>query len=179
MFRKIKKRRASALTNYRKRIRMLNSGIDRLVVRRSNRGVIAQLVGFDQKGDRILASAYSKELKAFGWEPRSNIPTAYLTGFLLAQKAGKLGVKKCILDIGLYKPIKSSVIFSAAKGAADNGMPMQGAVEVDEKRISGIHIREYAKSSSAGKFTSYKEAGFDVSNIDAVFEEAKKKIKAK
>lgn len=179
MFRKIKKRRIRALTNYRKRIMMLKGGIDRLVVRRSNRGVIAQLVRFDIKGDKILASAYSKELGKYGWSPRSNVPTAYLTGFLLAQKSRQSGVEKCILDIGLYKPIKSSIVFSAAKGAVDNGMPVLGEIAADEKRISGIHIQEYAKTAKAkgaNQFSAYAKSGFDVSSINALFEEAKKKI---
>jgi large subunit ribosomal protein L18 len=179
MFRNIKRRRSTSLTNYKKRITMLKSGIDRVVVRRSNRGITAQVVRFDLKGDKILSSAYSRELKAFGWAPKANIPTAYLTGFLLAQKAKGAGIEKCILDIGLYKPIKSSVVFSAAKGAMDNGMPLQGSIEVDEKRLSGSHIGEYAKSAKGEVFSAYKKEGFDVSKISESFEEAKKRIKAK
>ena len=180
MFRNTKRRRREALTNYKKRITMLKGGMDRLVVRKSNRGIIAQLVSFDLKGDRILASAYSGELKPMGWQPRANTPTAYLTGFLLAQKSKKLGVEKCILDIGLYKPIKSSVVFSAAKGALDNGMPVIGKIEADEKRISGLHIMAYAKSAKReNQFSSYKKSGFDVSNMASAFEGAKKKITEK
>ncbi len=59
----------------------------RVVVRKSNRGISMQVVEYDRSGDKIIASSNSKELKGMGWEPRCNIPTAYLTGMLLGKQA--------------------------------------------------------------------------------------------
>jgi len=181
MVRIIKNRRKRALTDYRSRLTMLKSGMDRVVIRKSNRSITAQVSRFGQKGDIIVAMAHSSELKGFGWEPRANIPTAYLTGFLLAQKAKALGLGDCILDIGLYKPLKSSVVFSAAKGCIDNGMKIRGTFDVDMGRISGSHISAYAKSVKQGspQFSVYKKSNFDTSKIGEVFDEVKKKIMSK
>ena len=81
MYRMVRRRRRTATTNYPKRIRELKGGMPRLVVRKSNRGVLLQVVNYEENGDKVVASATSKELKKMGWEPRCNIPTAYLTGF--------------------------------------------------------------------------------------------------
>ena len=62
-----------------------------------------------------------------GWEPRCNIPTAYLTGLLLAKK----WKGEATLDIGLYKPVKGSVVFAAAKGAQDGGLKLGANIEID------------------------------------------------
>ncbi|MGC8478656.1 MAG: 50S ribosomal protein L18 [Candidatus Micrarchaeia archaeon] len=177
----IKKRRKSALTNYKRRIKLLKSGLDRVVIRKSNRAITMQVARFDQKGDIVLTSARSSELKQMGWEPRANVPTAYLTGYLLAQKAKPLGLKECILDIGISKPMKSSLAFSAAKGCLDNGLNIRGSFEVDPARLAGSHISEYAKSASldSKQFSSYKKSGFDVSKVGQIFEEVKKKIVSK
>ncbi|MEM3227484.1 MAG: 50S ribosomal protein L18 [Candidatus Micrarchaeaceae archaeon] len=181
MIRFIKKRRREALTNYKRRISLLKSGLDRVVVRKGNRSIIVQVARFAPHGDIIVASAHSSELKALGWEPRANMPTAYLTGFLLAQKSKGFGLGNCILDIGLYKPIKSSVVFSAAKGCIDNGMKIAGSFEVDAGRISGAHISAYAKTikQPSTQFSMYTKSNFDVSRIAEVFEEVKKRITEK
>jgi large subunit ribosomal protein L18 len=170
--RMIRRRRASAETDYNKRIKELKGGIPRLVVRKSNRNVLAQIVEYKEDGDKIVASANSKELRGVKWEPRCNIPTAYLTGMLLSRKWAKGDV---VLDLGLYKPIKGSVVFAAAKGAQDGGMKVRGEMAVNADRISGSHIESYAKGNKE-RFSGYSKAGFDVSSMKARFEEAKKGI---
>ena len=92
-----------------------------------------------------MASATSKELKKMGWEPRCNIPTAYLTGLLLAKK----WKGEATLDIGLYKPVKGSVVFAAAKGAQDGGLKLGANIEIDAARLSGGHIENYSKTEPA------------------------------
>ncbi len=170
-------RRSDASTNYAKRIAMLKSGMPRVVVRKSNRQILVQLVGYKENGDVVLASAGSKELKKMGWEPRSNIPTAYLTGMLLAKKAKKLAEKGCILDIGLYRPVQGSVEFAAAKGSKDGGMALRFNAEFDASRITGAHIAKYAAMKPKGsQFASYVKSGFDVAKISDAFETVKKKI---
>ncbi len=169
--RSIRDRRRAAKTDYSKRMRLLKGGIPRLVVRRSNRGIRVQVIEYSASGDKTIASASSKELKAAGWEPRSNIPTAYLTGFLLGGKVKGRGME-FILDTGLYKPIKGSIIFAAAKGFKDSGANLRGSIEFDEKRLSGSHIASYA-GTAQDKFPGYAKAGFDVKRISEKFESVK------
>jgi large subunit ribosomal protein L18 len=173
----LRSRRREAITNYKKRVAMLKSGIPRVVVRKSNRQITAQLIGYKENGDIVLASANSKELKGMGWEPRSNMPTAYLTGMLLAKKAKKLAEKGCTLDIGLARPVKNSVVFAAAKGSQDGGLSIRFNAEIDANRIKGAHIARYAAMKhQAQQFTHYAKAGFDVAKIGDTFETVKKKI---
>lgn len=178
----VKKRRRDSLTDYSKRVALLMGNMPRIVVRKSNRSITTQIVTFEAKGDKVLTSVSSKELKKMSWEPRSNIPTAYLTGLLLAHKAKKLDLKEIVLDIGLYKPAKSSVIFAAAKGAADGGLKVLNTIEFDEKRLKGTHIAEYAKLIKSDneiykkQFSGYTENKFDVEKLDEHFETTKKKI---
>lgn len=179
MHRMIRRRKRTSTTNYRKRIAQLKSGMKRVVVRKSNRAITMQVVQYDINGDKVLASVNSKELGALGWEPRSNIPTAYLTGMLLANKL-KDKSSDFILDIGLYRPVSGSVIFAAAKGFKDNGANLHSNIEVDEKRISGEHIAEYASKAEEQtyktRFSAYIKSGFDVKSIKQKFEAAKKQI---
>lgn len=179
MYRRIRHRRRSATTNYKKRIAALKGGMERVVVRKSNKGISMQIVEYDINGDKVVASANSKELKSKGWEPRCNIPTAYLTGMLLAQKA-KDKKADFILDIGLYRPVKSSVIFAAAKGFQDAGANLHATIEFDAARLSGAHIATYAKSIDQKdyetRFSSYVKSGFDAKEISKKFETVKSQL---
>lgn len=183
VYKAIKKRRRLALTDYSKRIAMLKSDLPRMVVRRSNRGILAQVVVFQPEGDRVLTSVSSKMLGKFDWQPRSNTPTAYLTGLMLAKRAKKLEIKELVLDIGLSKPGRSAVAFAAAKGAADGGLPVLNGITIDEKRLRGGHIADYAKSikgkpEAVRQFSGYAEQKVDPEKIGEMFENAKKKIMA-
>jgi len=93
------KRRRLGLTNYKKRIALVKSGLDRVVVRKSNRNIIGQVVRYNEKGDLVLAHVNSKELLKYNWPVRANKPTAYLTGLLLAKKYKQ--DEELVLDIGL------------------------------------------------------------------------------
>ena len=96
----------------------------------------------------MLASAHTKQLvRDFGWRGAcGNIPAAYLTGLLAGLRAVNNGIKKAVLDIGLFSPIKGSRVFAALKGAIDAGMEIPCSEEVlpDEDRILGKHIADYA-----------------------------------
>ncbi|MFC1648994.1 50S ribosomal protein L18 [Nanoarchaeota archaeon] len=134
------KRRRQSKTNYKKRLELLKSGKPRLVVRRTNTRLIAQVVKYDDKGDKVLVTVTSSELKDLGWKGSlKSIPAAYLTGRLLAKKAN---VKEAILDIGLHTPVKGSRIFAVAKGALDGGLrlPVGENIFPSQERIEGQHI---------------------------------------
>jgi large subunit ribosomal protein L18 len=183
-YRMIKKRRRMAVTDYKKRVALLLGGMPRVVIRKSNRNITMQIITFQPAGDRIVVGVNSNELAKYDWAPRSNTPTAYLTGLALAQKAKKLNVGETVIDIGIYKPGKSSVIFAAAKGAVDGGLKIRNSIVFDEKRLNGTHISEYAKLIKSDnqrysrQFSGYQEAKFNVENMDSLFENSKKKIMA-
>ena len=78
------RRRREGRTDYRLRRRLVVSGRVRLVVRGSLRHMTVQVTRAGLKGDEVVASAHSSELREFGWKgPTGNIPAAYLTGLLL------------------------------------------------------------------------------------------------
>ena len=173
-YKMIRRRKRQAVTDYKKRIEMLKGDMPRVVVRKSNKGVLVQLVGYQTSGDKVLTSISSNALRKYQWAPRNNIPTAYLTGLMLAQAAKKLDVNEVVLDIGLAKPGKFSVVFAAGKGAADGGLKLLNGIEFDEKRLSGAHIADYAKSGRS--FPGYDKEKFDPKTIVERFTETKKKI---
>ncbi|OYT43587.1 50S ribosomal protein L18 [Candidatus Bathyarchaeota archaeon ex4484_40] len=83
------RRRREGKTDYRLRLRLVRSGLPRLVVRGSLRNMLVQVVEADIVGDRVVASAHSRELvRDYGWRgPCGNLPAAYLTGLLCGYKA--------------------------------------------------------------------------------------------
>jgi len=181
------KRRRKGLTNYYKRIKMLKSGKPRLVVRRTTKHVIAQLVIAKPQGDVTLVAAHSKELvKKFGWlGSTNNTPASYLVGLIIGYKSQIVGVKEAILDIGLFRAIKGARVFAVAKGAIDAGLyiPCGEDILPDESRIRGEHIASYAKilsSSSPEKyqqqFSLYIKKGLPPEKLPEHFEEVKKAI---
>lgn len=139
--------RRKAKTNYRKRIRVLLTDKPRLVVRKSLKNIAMQIIEYDEKGDKVLASAHSTELAKHGWTlSRSNVPAAYLTGLLLGKKAKEKGITSAVLDIGRNVSIYGSKIYSALKGAVDAGLDVPHSPEIFPKddRIKGGHIAKYS-----------------------------------
>ncbi len=137
------KRAREGKTNYRKRLKLLISKKPRLVVRKSLKYIRAQIIEFDKKGDKTIASAFSKELKKFGWEHSfKNLPACYLTGLLIGKRAVEKGIKEAILDTGLHPSTKGSRIYACVKGALDAGLkvPISEEVLPSEERIRGEHI---------------------------------------
>jgi large subunit ribosomal protein L18 len=127
---------------------MLKSKMLRVVVRRSNRNLVLQLIQYHADGDKVLLAADSKELKKFGWVVNAgNTPVAYLTGFLMAKKALKKGLNEGIFDVGLHKMSKGSRIYGALKGLIDGGLKVPCSEEIfpAEDRYTGKHIENYAK----------------------------------
>jgi large subunit ribosomal protein L18 len=176
------RRRRLNLTNYRKRLAMLKSEVPRLVVRKTNRSIIVQLIQFTPKFDKTLVAANSVELKSAGWHPKANLPTAYLTALLCAERAKGAKLENAILDIGLQTASKGAFMFAALKGALDGGLKIPvGEVAFDEARISGKHIAEYAKKIAGSdaykrQFGDYIKAGAKPEHLDAQFAEVKKKV---
>lgn len=151
------KRRRQGKTDYYARKRLTvqaknkyNTPKYRLIVRFTNKDVIAQIAYSRIVGDVVVASAYAHELPRYGIKVGlTNYAAAYATGLLLARrhlKALKLdelykGVDEvngedynaevegdnpnpfmAVLDVGLARTSTGAKIFAVMKGVADGGI---------------------------------------------------------
>ncbi|HKZ93937.1 MAG TPA: 50S ribosomal protein L18 [Candidatus Bathyarchaeia archaeon] len=180
------RRRRQGKTDYQQRRGLVLSGLPRFIVRGSLRNMTAEIVKAEVGGDKVVAYAHSAELaKNYGWlGATGNIPSAYLTGLLCGFKALNQGVEQAVLDVGLHNPSKGSRIFGALKGVLDAGLkvPSDKAMLPDEKRISGLHVVEYAKLLSSNpevyqkRFSAQISKGLKPEGLSAHFEQVKEKI---
>lgn len=144
------RRRREGKTDYSGRLALLKSGEKRLVVRRKNSQIIAQIVEYEPMGDKMVVNTTSLELKKYGYKGHAgNACAAYLTGFLCGRKALKKGVKEAVLDIGRHSPVRGSNVFAALGGAVDAGIKIPHSDEIvpNEERTRGKKIEEYRKIS--------------------------------
>jgi large subunit ribosomal protein L18 len=139
------RRRRELRTDYYTRKKLLTARETRAVVRRSSKNISIQFVDFAMEGDKIIASATTKELKAMGWEYScSSIPAAYLVGYLAGKRAVKEGIEYAVLDIGMQHVQHGGVLFATVAGMTDAGLEIPCSEEVlpDEDRLKGKHIDE-------------------------------------
>ena len=138
------RRRREGITDYRKRLSLLKSRKTRIVVRNSLSHIRVQFVEYEEKGDKILTSAISKELVSlYNWKhSTSTTPAAYLTGLLAGKRAFDLKIKEGILDLGRQIPTSGSKNFAAVKGIIDAGVtcPHNEEKLPDETRLMGEHL---------------------------------------
>lgn len=169
------RRRREGKTDYKARRKMTtqdkskyNTPKYRLVVRRTNRFIICQIVYATIVGDRVMTQATSKELPKYGIKAGlANFAAAYATGLLVARRLlNKLGLEdsfegveecdgeefhiedeveeddrqpfKAILDVGLQRTTVGAKIFAALKGAADGGLHIPHS----NKRFPGYRAPE-------------------------------------
>jgi len=141
------RRRREGKTDYVKRLAILKSGLPRMVIRRTNRYIVVQFIKFRQEGDEVVAYAFSKELRKYGW-PYSgkSLPAAYLTGYLAGLRAKEAGIERAVLDLGRYPSTRGSRLYAALKGALDAGIEVPHSPEIlpEEDRIKGEHISSWA-----------------------------------
>lgn len=137
------RRRKEGKTDFRQRLRLLLSQKPRVVVRKSLKHIVVQLVYPGEQGDITLSSAISSELKKFGLKRTGNTSAAYLTGLLFGLRATKVA-KEAVLDIGLHTSSPGSKIYAALKGMTDAGMsiPHDPVMFPPEERIKGENIAE-------------------------------------
>ncbi len=189
MSRKIKtirfRRKREGKTDFKKRLKLLSSPTPRLVVRKTNKNITAQIINFNENGDRVLIAVSSRELIKYGWKAsRSNLSAAYLTGLLCGVKAKDKKLGKIIFDMGLYKPINGSLCYATLKGAVDAGLDIAYSEKIfpKEERVKGTHIEKYAQLLSKNKekyekqFSSYIKNNIKPEEITKLFEDVKKKI---
>lgn len=150
------RRKRAGKTNYKKRLELLKSGQNRLVVRRTNKYILLQVVSYHSDGDKVVVGLTSKALDAFGWtHSKKNLSACYLAGLLLAKKASEKKVTSAILDLGLQTPAKGSKLYAALKGAIDGGLQIASSDSVfpSEDRLVGKHVDEKLEAD----FTKVKE----------------------
>lgn len=181
------KRKREGKTDYKARLKLLSSKKVRLAIRKKTNIIIVQLIQYSPKGDKVLVSATTSDLRKLGWSYHvNNLPSSYLVGYLLGFKAQSHKIKSAILDIGLHSSLKGSSIYAALKGVVDAGLeiPVDEKVLPSEDRIKGKHIQEYAlkmgnSENYKKQFSRYIKQNVKPEDISKSFELVKKKIESK
>jgi len=157
------RRRREGKTDYQARRRLIlqdknkyNTPKYRLVVRFSNKNVVAQMVRAKIEGDYVYTAAYGHELTRYGIPVgHSNYAAAYAVGLLLARRTlAKFGLADkyqgqtvangedynvepvadgprplhAILDTGLKRTSTGSRVFATLKGCVDGGIDIPHSV---------------------------------------------------
>ncbi|MFQ6085776.1 MAG: 50S ribosomal protein L18 [Candidatus Bathyarchaeia archaeon] len=180
------RRRRTGKTHYGRRKKLIQSRLPRLVLRISNKHTAVQFIEAKIVGDRVLASAHSRNLREFGWRgPCNNMPAVYLTSLLASLRARGEGIRKAILDIGLRSPTSGAKVFASLKAASEAGLDMSYDSKVlpTEERITGQHIAQYAKLLSGDsnlykrQFGGYLKRNLEPEDLPKHFSEVREKIK--
>lgn len=146
------RRRREGKTDYKARLGMLKSGMPRIVIRKTNRYVLLQLVESREAKDYVLCVASSSELLKHGWPDSAkgslkSVPAAYLAGYLLGSKIKKLNksnISEAIADTGLARSTKGSRIYAAVKGLIDAGIKLPCSKDIlpSDDRLNGKHMKK-------------------------------------
>lgn len=98
------------ITNYRKRFGLLKSGFKRIVLRKTNRYLIVQLINFNSTGDLIQNHLNSKMYSSLkiGFK---NILVSYIMGIKLGLLLQNVPENSLIFDIGQRRPLKGKPFF--------------------------------------------------------------------
>ncbi len=142
------RRKREGKTDYRLREKLLKSKKTRVAIRKSNKHVIVQFIESRLGGDLTHVQVKSVNLKKYGWNvATSNLPAAYLTGYLAGLLAKKNGINEAIFDIGLNTRVYGTRIYAALKGVIDAGVdvPHDPVIFPAEERIKGEHVAKYAE----------------------------------
>ena len=185
------RRRFEGKTDYHKRMKLLKSRKLRVVIRTSNNNIRVQVVQSKLGGDKVLISAFSKELSSkYGWNASTgNIPASYLTGYLAGLRAKNNNIQDAIFDLGIF--YHKNRVLASCKGVLDAGVQIPNKEEffpdnLDE-RIKGIHIENYAKNLRSDDpekyeqiFSGYlKKKKIDPLKMSQIFADSKKMIENK
>ncbi len=179
------RRRRNGTTDYASRKRLVLSGLPRLVVRPASKHITVQVIEAKAKGDVVLASAHSSELRKYSWRGAGgNVPAAYLTGSLAGYRARTKGVQTAVLDIGTRPVSIGSRMFAAMTGAVDSGLKVPHGDEIltAKDRLRGEHIAAFGKLLSQKpdlyqkRFSNYLKQNLKPEEIPAHFEEVREKI---
>jgi large subunit ribosomal protein L18 len=145
------RRKREGRTNYRKRLALLKSATPRLVIRRSNRYMLLQLVTYAPDGDTVLVTLSSQRLLAQGWSGSAkSVPAAYFAGVLLGRAAKAHGIAHAVVDIGMQRHRAGTRLCAAIKGAIDGGLdvPADEAIFPSSERLAGAHLQDAGKTAA-------------------------------
>lgn len=202
------RRRREGKTDYYARKRLVtqaknkyNAPKYRLVVRITNRDIIAQIIYARLQGDFVLTQARAAELPRYGIKHGlTNWAAAYATGLLVARRAlKKLGLDekyegqtapdgtlvltealdeedaprpfKAFLDVGLRRTSTGSRVFGVLKGASDGGI----YIPHSEKRFPGYDSEN--KTLDAEVLKKYIFGGHVAEYMESLEEEDDERFK--
>jgi large subunit ribosomal protein L18 len=142
-----KQRKQQRKTNYSKRLNLLKSNIERVIIRKTNNYLIVQIVESFEAKDKVIIGVTSKDLLSEGWPKNlegslKSLPASYLTGLLAGKKFKEKNKTQAIVDLGLQRNKHGGRIYAVLKGIVDAGIK----INVDEKvfpgeeRIKGKHL---------------------------------------
>lgn len=170
------KRRRAGKTDYYARKRLTtqaknkyNAPKYRLVVRFTNRDIIAQIVSSEITGDKVLVAAYAHELKAYGiTHGLTNWAAAYATGLLIARRA----LTKLKLDdtfTGVEEPDGEFTLTEAAEHDGEERRPFKVFLDVGLTRTStGARVFGAMKGASdGGLYIPHSEKRFPGYDIES------------
>ncbi len=186
----IPRRRRQGKTDYRKRRGIIASKRNFLTVSISNKHIYGQIHRASAKGDYTICSASSSDLLDIGgWRGSpKNIPSAYLTGYLLGKRSLGKDLNSVVYYSGVASYIHGSRIASLVKGAKDAGLDILVDDESlpDESRTKGEHIMIYArklesedKKSFNHSFSKILASGFSPFDYASQFEQTRKAIESR
>jgi len=182
------RRRREGKTDYYARKRLItqhkakyNAPKYRLVVRFTNRDIIVQIVSSEIIGDKVFASAYAHELKAYGIKHGlTNWAAAYATGLLCARRA----LKKLSLDDTFEGVAEATGEFNLTEVADADGesrRPFKVVLDAGLKRTStGSRVFGAMKGASDGGLliphSPNRFPGFDIETKELDAETLRKYI---
>ncbi len=174
-----KRRRTEGKTDYLKRIKMLKSGMPRVIFRKTNRYVIAQYVTSKEAQDKIEIGISSKKLKEYGWPDEfdgslKSISASYLTGLLIGKEITKKKLETPIVDFGMTRVLSKNRTFAFIKGLVDAGVEIKCPEEnfPDEERIEGKNMKkDFSKT--------FKEIKSKIDKSESKVHSEKKSVKKK
>ena len=145
----LKKRRKENRTDYHKRLNLLKGGTPRVVLRKTNRYLIAQYVSSKEAQDKVEFGITSKKLLNYGWPEDikgslKSISAAYLTGLLFGKQIIKKSKEKLlIIDFGMMRNLHKTRIYAFLKGLVDSGIHIKYKKDVfpSEESISGKQMK--------------------------------------
>ena len=145
----LKKRRKENRTDYHKRLNILKGAIPRIVLRKTNRYLIAQYVSSKEAQDKVEFGRTSKKLLNYGWPESAegslkSISASYLTGLLFGKQIIKKAKEKSpIIDFGMMRNLHKTRIYSFVKGLVDAGVHIRYKKDVfpSEENIKGKQMK--------------------------------------
>ena len=142
--RTVRRRRLQQKTDYKSRLSLLGSEKKRLVVRKTNRYIISQIVESHIAQDKVIVGLSSRDLLSHGWPEKlkgslKSLPASYLTGYLLGKMAKEKKISEVILDLGMHRNVHKSRIYAVVKGIVDAGIKIPHSSEIlpETEKIEG------------------------------------------